>query len=640
MNIYNLYLDYKQFSKKPLNINEKLSKLRHEFEQRKNATTDIPRDFVFSDSKGFLIKKENEKNKSIKDIITNENNINIISTSNFYIYYDNKLLENDNQKEYDVFEFEEFTLKEFRDNKNIQNNFLFIDSNENLIDIPEEKNFKLIDFIVKGKLNLKSYDYKKNDNYDNNDNNYNYKSAPNITEINSPYDESIYNNNNNNNNNINNNNKNVNSPPPKIGPKRKVLHINNKNIIKGIKTFIYEDEENIFSQEEDKKYYKILFLGEEGSGKTSFINSIINCIKKVKPEDYNRYIISPLGHTSRIQVYNATNAEKKQFFKFIDTPGIKFENGKSNIDEIKKAIEKFFFEEKFITAIFILIKNTDTKLNANIQLIHNDICELLEKEIAKNIRFIISFYDDNKIQCEDLIKKLYGNFFDVKKEILFPINNNHIINIQDANITYDNFLSTMKKVENFISNIITIEPINLEMSYQIIFYQNVIEDFIKQIIDNFLQIYLIFQIEEKNENDLFEKKKMLFRQFINNIIFYVKHIFIFEKPLNEHILKKINSRDKILNELQITIKNQSILEKTKKIFISFFKFVDGRKTEIEYDNIYKNLNEIYLKHSQNNRKFSTSNKFDNTIHKINSKFNLNYPRDFEIPKNTWKSFKK
>ena len=133
---------------------------------------------------------------------------------------------------------------------------------------------------------------------------------------------------------------------------------------------------------------------------------------------------------------------------------------------------------------------------------------------------------------------------------------------------------------------------------------------------------------------------MLFRQFINNIIFYVKHIFIFEKPLNEHILKKINSRDKILNELQITIKNQSILEKTKKIFISFFKFVDGRKTEIEYDNIYKNLNEIYLKHSQNNRKFSTSNKFDNTIHKINSKFNLNYPRDFEIPKNTWKSFKK
>ena len=470
MNIYNLYLDYKQFTKKPLYNNEKLNKLRHEFEQRKNATTDIPRDFFFFYFKWFLI-----------------------STSNFYIYYDNKLLKNDNQKEYDVFEFEEFTLKEFRDKKNIENNFLFIDSNENLIDIPEEKNFKLIDFIVKGKLNLKSYDYKKNDNYDNNDNNYNYKSAPNITEINSPYDESIYNNNNINNN-INNNNKNVNSSPPKIGQKRKGSHINNKNIIKGIKTFIYEDEENIFSQEEDKKYYKILLLGEEGSGKTSFINSIINCIKKVKPEDYNRYIISPLGHTSRIQVYNATNAEKKQFFKFIDTPGIKFENGKSNIDEIKKAIEKFFFEEKFITAIFILIKNTDTKLNANIQLIHNDICELLEKEIAKNIRFIISFYDDNKIQCEDLIKKLYGNFFDVKKEILFPINNNHIINIQDANITYDNFLSTMKKVENFISNIITIEPINLEMSYQIIFYQNVIEDFIKQIIDNFLQIYLIFQI--------------------------------------------------------------------------------------------------------------------------------------------------
>ena len=68
MNIYNLYLDYKQFSKKPLNINEKLSKLRHEFEQRKNAITDIPRDFVFSDSKGFLIKKENEKNLELKKL--------------------------------------------------------------------------------------------------------------------------------------------------------------------------------------------------------------------------------------------------------------------------------------------------------------------------------------------------------------------------------------------------------------------------------------------------------------------------------------------------------------------------------------------------------------------------------------------
>ena len=179
MNIFNLYLDYKQFSKKPLNIKNKLSDLRNEFNKREKGITNIPQDFFFSDSKGFLIKKEDEKKKYIKDIIIDDNNINIISTSNFYIYCDNKKLEKDNQNEYDIFEFEDYTLEEFRANEHIHKNFLFIDSNENFIDFPEEKDFKLRDFIVKGKLTLKSYDDKKNDNYDNNNNN----SAPNINEM-------------------------------------------------------------------------------------------------------------------------------------------------------------------------------------------------------------------------------------------------------------------------------------------------------------------------------------------------------------------------------------------------------------------------------------------------------------------------
>ncbi len=127
---------------------------------------------------------------------------------------------------------------------------------------------------------------------------------------------------------------------------------------------------------------------------------------------------------------------------------------------------------------------------------------------------------------------------------------------------------------------------------------------------------------------------MFFRQIINNIIFCVKQIFIFEKPLNAYILKTIDLRDKILKELQLTIKNQSIFEETKNIFSSFFKFVKDSNTEIEYDNIYKNLNEIYLKYSQNNMKFSTPNEFDNINHLTNSKNYLNYPREnFEISKN-------
>ena len=132
MEICNLYLDYKQFSKKPLNISNYLSILRKEFKQREKGTTNIPPDFFFSDSKGILIKKEDEKNKQIKDIITNDNNINIISTSNFYIYCDNKKLEKDNQNEYDIL-FENRTLEDFRAEEHIHQNFLFIDSNENFI---------------------------------------------------------------------------------------------------------------------------------------------------------------------------------------------------------------------------------------------------------------------------------------------------------------------------------------------------------------------------------------------------------------------------------------------------------------------------------------------------------------------------
>ena len=117
---------------------------------------------------------------------------------------------------------------------------------------------------------------------------------------------------------------------------------------------------------------------------------------------------------------------------------------------------------------------------------------------------------------------------------------------------------------------------------------------------------------------------MFFRQIINNIIFYMKQIFNFEKPLNAHILKTIDLKDKILEKLQLTIKNQSISEETKNIFSYLFKFVKDSNTEIKYDNIYQKLNEIYLKYSQNTMKSSTSNVFDNINHQTNSKNNLFY----------------
>jgi len=730
--IYNLYLDYKQFSKKPLKIKEKLSVLRNEFEQRKDALTIIPQDFFFSDSEGYLIKKENENIKSIRDIITNDYNINIISTSNFNIYCDDKILENENQKEYDIFEYEEFTLEQFRDKKNIPKNFLFIDSNKNLIDFPEEKDLKLIDFIVKGKLTLKSfvnknndnhennyncyyvnknndnYDNKNNDNYDNNyNNNYDNKNNNNYdNNYNNNYDnknKDNYNNKNNDNynnkknhnynnkNNDNYNNKNndnynnkknhnynnknndnynnkknhnynnkknhnynnnyncnlveninefntddasihnnnnsmnENAPRPILEPQQSKSQKSKKYIKEKISTSIYDvrEEENIFSQVKDNKYYKILLLGEEGSGKTSFINSIINCIQNVKPDDNHRFIICPFGPTESIQVYKATNAEKKLFFKFIDTPGIKLEKGKSNIDDIKKGIYEIFFEEKFITAIFILIKNTDTRLNANIKSIHNNIFELFEKNLVKNIRFIISFYEDNKIQCEDLIKTLYGKFLDVNEEILFPINNNHIVNFQKSKITYDNFLNSMKNVKNFICKIIKMDSINLEISYLLIFYQNAIENFIKQIKDNFFQIFKSFNIPKKNENDsLFQ---LFFKQIINNIIFFVKQILTFEKLLKAHSLKTIDLKEKILKELNLTNQNQSIFEKTQEIFLYLFNFIDDNKSEIDYTKIKDLLYNIYLNHSKNNMKVSTLNKekeYDNLYYKNNTK---NYP---------------
>jgi hypothetical protein len=53
MNICNLYLDYKQFSKKPLNIQNKLSDLRNEFNKREKGTTNIPQDFFFLIPKDF-----------------------------------------------------------------------------------------------------------------------------------------------------------------------------------------------------------------------------------------------------------------------------------------------------------------------------------------------------------------------------------------------------------------------------------------------------------------------------------------------------------------------------------------------------------------------------------------------------------
>ncbi len=143
--VYIIVKDNVSFCKK-LEGNKPIKEIRTILEKRENANIEILKSDVFLDIKneGKIISPQEEDKKSLLEIANEENYVFLQSKKPIKEKKVELRLNNNFYKESKY--LDSTILKEFRKREKIQESIVFIRKN-NLIDFPEEKEFKIIDII-------------------------------------------------------------------------------------------------------------------------------------------------------------------------------------------------------------------------------------------------------------------------------------------------------------------------------------------------------------------------------------------------------------------------------------------------------------------------------------------------------------
>ena len=244
----------------------------------------------------------------------------------------------------------------------------------------------------------------------------------------------------------------------------------------GDKLDIYDYPLNIeYSSKENS--ISVLFVGQSGSGKSTFINAYVNHILGITKDDKIRYKLiigdarkekdQTQSQTDFITIYNVRSLKYDNIlFKLIDTPGAgdtrnEDEKEKSDLNKNKK--EKEFLEmynQLFskeigqLNSIVFVVKASENRLNAFQKKIVESITNLFADDIGKNCLAVLTHTDSSRIpdavqlmKTIDIFKKKSKNekwYFPVSSQSYFdPFGKD------DFSVTYAQFLFTEKSLIAF-----------------------------------------------------------------------------------------------------------------------------------------------------------------------------------------------
>ena len=163
----------------------------------------------------------------------------------------------------------------------------------------------------------------------------------------------------------------------------------------------------VFKGQDSHYPFKMLLIGEAGSGKTSFLNLLYNCgtvqalgrgfgqegleyfqqFNNIQLEN-TQSITSMKSKTNDATLYNIEVGELK--VGIIDTPGFGYSGGLEQDEIHAKRIIEVLKKEEYINCVCLIINGRQPRASASLQYVLTEITAILPREILQNLIFVFS----------------------------------------------------------------------------------------------------------------------------------------------------------------------------------------------------------------------------------------------------------
>lgn len=372
----NIEFNGKIIASKPLLMNDNLVSIREKIAKKVNAP------YLFVDKNEKTIVKEDEENFKLEDITTDkliklksiESNINIFLN-------DNNICTIEYPKDKNLGEIREII------NQSTEENFIFLDLNDNSIDIEDETDYNAEDILrdtlikISSKSTNINLDSTSNSSKSDNENIKNTKANKNKPDL-SKYD---------------------------VIEKRdnitfykysKVERQSNHELV-----FLYHFDN--FDVEDYSNAFVVLFCGKTGDGKTTAINAFFNIVKGVKLEDDYRFILieepekekkQAESQTDGVHIYYLKDYKKRPVI-IIDSQGYGDTRGKT-YDEMVDNSFRYVFSHiiDHINTVCFIVKSNTNRLDILTKYIFSSVTSLFSEDITENFIILATFANKDTIK--------------------------------------------------------------------------------------------------------------------------------------------------------------------------------------------------------------------------------------------------
>ena len=233
----------------------------------------------------------------------------------------------------------------------------------------------------------------------------------------------------------------------------------------------------------------MLLVGETGSGKTTFINFLVNAFFNIEFLDDERLILmnektNKSESESQTTDVNEYNIKSKDYdpLKIIDTPGFSDTKGiYADFENTKKIINYLIYKCKKLNAICFVIKKGDFRNTPTRKYIFNSIIDLFSSEIKSKFIFVITNDDPNCKNDKQIIKSISKEFEKIKINYFRFSNTKELLIKKNKNLEM-NWNYSMKNYNKFFKKIYKMESLELYKTKEYLFAKQKIDIFSKSYI--------------------------------------------------------------------------------------------------------------------------------------------------------------